>query len=543
MFSRTNARETSARQAVVPRILKTAALAGAAALAACNGVIGDPPDGPDHRPACAVDAPLLVPMQRITSDQWRELVDELFGPGLTYTNGFPAPLKGYAYSTYADANTVGGVEVKSIMETAESVAMAAVDRVPACTGDETACASAYLGDLARRALRRDASAEELAILMKLYGDARADIAYAEAVGIAIAGLLQMPQFLYALEAKPAVGAAATTLDGQEIAQRMALLYWNGLPDDELLAAGASGALADPVKRVEQAKRMLVDPRGRAVLAGFLREWLMVKDFRAKTHPVDLQDALEEELRRDLDAALDAPDGLRLLLTSNHTEVNSVLEAFYGLPSVSTGPTDWRPVDLDPEVRVGILTHPLLLARFAHDLAPSDILRGKFVRLNLLCGQINAPPAGAQDKQAQIAPPGATIREQAEARLNDEVCGGCHRLMDPIGFGLSAFDGAGHYLGAGTADTKGNFAAPSDIAGEFDGARALGEKLATSGEVQACFATQWMRYALGKTESSDERCSTGLISADLAERSATLEDVFAGVVGTPAFVLRASEEAP
>ena len=520
---------------------RSAALLGATLLAACNGVIGDPPEGLDNRPACAADAPLLVPMQRIDAAQWAAIVDDLFGPGLVYENGFPTPLKGYAYSTYAEANTVGGVEVKSIMETAESVAMAAVDRVPACAGDETACATAYLGDLAKRALRRDATTEELAILMKLYADARVDIVYAEAVGVAIAGLLQTPQFLYMLEDKPAPGAEASTLDGQEIAQRMALLYWNALPDDELLAAAASGVLDDPQGRVDQARRMLGDPRGRAVLAGFLREWLMIKDFKATQHAPELQDALEEEMRLDLEAALAAPDGLQQLLTSSHTKVNSVLEAFYGLPAVSTGPTDWHDVDLDPELRVGILTHPLLLARFAHDQAPSDILRGKFVRLNLLCGQINAPPAGAQQKQAEIAPPDATIRQQAEARLADPVCGGCHQQMDPIGFGFSAFDGTGHFLGKGVADSKGHVAAPSDAEGDFDGVRELGERLAASADVQACFATQWFRYALGKTETNAERCSMGLMSEELANQSAALEDVFAGIAGAKAFVLRASEE--
>lgn len=526
----------------------SAALVGASVLAACNGVIGDPPEGLDNQPACAADTPLLVPMQRIDAAQWAAIVDELFGPGLVYENGFPTPLKGYAYSTYNEANTVGGVEAKSIMESAESVAMAAVDRVPACAADETACATTYLGDLAQRALRRPAAPDELAILMKLYADARAEFtspeAYREAVGIAIAGLLQMPQFLYLIEHKPAPGADASTLDGQEIAQRMALLYWNGLPDTELLAAAASGALDDPKGRVDQAKRMLADARGRAVLAGFLREWLTIKDFKAPQHDAALQDALEEEMRLDLEAALAAPDGLRLLLTSSKTKVNSVLEAFYGLPNVSAGPNDWRDVELDPELRVGILTHPLLLAKFAHDQAPSDILRGKFVRLNLLCGQINAPPAGAQQKQAEIAPPSATIREQAEARLADSTCGACHTQMDPIGFGFSSFDGTGRYLGKGVADSKGHIAAPSDVEGDFDGVRELGERLATSADVQACFATQWFRYALGKTETHAERCSMGLMSAELAAgtegQSAALEDVFAGIAGAPAFVLRASE---
>ena len=104
--------------------------------------------------------------------------------------------------------------------------------------------------------------------------------------------------------------------------------------------------------------MLVDPRARTALSGFLRQWLTVDGFHADQHPRDLQAALDEELQRDLDEAMAAPDGVSALLTSPRTWVNSVLETFYGLPARSTGPTDWRAVDLDPEQRVGLLTHPL-----------------------------------------------------------------------------------------------------------------------------------------------------------------------------------------
>ena len=510
-------------------------------LAACTGTIGD--DGNDakgQQPLCAVDAPLTVPMQRITADQWREVTDELFGPGLVYEDTFPIAQKGFAYSTYNEANPIGAGEVKPVLETAESVAMAAVDRVPACASDESTCAKAYLSDLATRAFRRPVTDEELAIVVGLYEGARADMDYAEAVGIGIEGVLQMPQFLYLLETKPK-DAEPTQLDAQEIAQRMAMLYWNGLPDDELLAAASSGALITAEGRTAQAKRMVGDPRARMALASFVREWLMIKDFQATIHTPEQQQALDEEMRRDIDAALDAPGGLHDLLTSSHTQVNSVLEDFYGLPAVSTGPDDWHDADLDPNVRVGILTHPLVLARFGHGLAPSDILRGKFVRLNLLCGEINPPPPGVQDQQGMIAPPDATIREQAQARLDNAVCGGCHQQMDPIGFGFSAFDGAGHYLGDQHESTAGHIAPPSTLEGDFDGVRELGEKLAASPEVQACFAKHWMRYTFGKTETDSEKCSAGLISSDLAEESVGLMDLFANVAGTEAFATRATEE--
>jgi hypothetical protein len=509
----------------------------------CVGSVGsgetdiDDPNKNPQNPECTADTALVVPMQRLNIAQFRQVVTELFGEGIVFDDAYPAPLSVEPYSTYSALNPIADAQVKPIMETVEAVAMQVADRVPACTGDEAVCARTYLTDIATRALRRAASTEELAILESLYSGSRTDMDYAESVAVAIAGLLQMPAFLYVLENAPLSTKEVSTLDGQEIAQRMALVYWNGLPDDALLELAKNGALDDADTRQSEARRMLKDPRAEAMIAGFMREWMTVKGFKATIHAPELQDALERELELNLADALAADDGLRKLLTSPRTHVNSVLEAFYGLPQVSTGPDDWREVDLDPAQRVGILTHPLLLAKFAHGEAPSDILRGKFIRLNILCGDIQPPPPGVQDQQAEISAPDATIREQAQARLDHETCGGCHMQMDPIGFGFSAFDGAGKYLGA-NVDQKGEIVAPSENAGSFNGVRELGERIADSAEAQSCFARQWMRYALGKKESRAESCSAEAISESLASQS--LNEVFASAAGTRAFVVRAPE---
>jgi hypothetical protein len=517
----------------------------AAGLSSCTGQIGpgvEDGDGPNPNPQdiCSDEAPLLVPMQRITAPQFEQVMTELFGEGLDFSAPFPAPLAGYAYSTYSAANPVADGQVKPIMEAVEAIAMQAVDRVPACSGDETACASDYLGDLATRALRRAPTAEESAILMSLYSGSRPEMEYAEGVGVAVFGLLQMPQFLYLLENAP-TNTEPTTLDGQEIAQRMALLYWNGLPDDELLAAAESGALDDAETRRSHATRMLADARVKPVLTSFMREWMMVKGFVSDQHSPELAAALDLELGRNLDDALAAEDGLSALLTSNHTWVNSELEEFYGLPSKSSGPDDWYEAELDPAERVGVLTHPVLMSKFAHGDKASLILRGKFVRLSLLCTDINPPPQGAQQAQADLTPENATPEEQSQARLDSESCGGCHVLMDPIGRGFSAFDGAGRFQpDVGGDAVAGNIYPPSDLEGTFNGPRELGEKLAGSEEVRACFARQWLRYSLGKSETLDEKCSTELISEAMSADSSSLIDIFASMAAAPAFVDRASE---
>jgi hypothetical protein len=488
--------------------------------------------------------PIAVPLQRFNDAQFNSVVRQLFGSTIVATMPFPPPSTSYPYTTYSAANPTGEGEAEAILAAAESVAMQVVDTVPACASDETTCAKGYLEDLTTRAFRRAATADELAVVTGAFTHARATMAYNESIGVAVETILQMPQFLYLLEQQPASPTgAAVALTGAQVAQRMSLLYWNGLPDATLVQAAANGDLSSATKRLAQAQRMLDDPRAQGALEGFVRQWLTVLDFNDTLHAPDLQAALAEALNRDIDDALAAPNGLTALLTSSRTWVNSVLEPFYGLPAQSSGPSDWRSVDLDPAGRVGFLTNPLLLTQDAHGVgAPSPILRGRFVRLMLMCDTIPAPPPNAQALQSTLTPAGATVREQSEARLNSPSCGVCHAQMDPIGFGFSAFDGAGRYVptvGGQLVDVSGHVASTSELGGDFNGVRALGEKLAQSPKAQACLATQWMRYAFGTTETSDETCTVQALTDRFQQQGFSLKALFAELSALEGFGKRSS----
>jgi hypothetical protein len=131
--------------------------------------------------------------------------------------------------------------------------------------------------------------------MDLYSGSRAEMDQPESVSVAVFGLLQMPQFLYLLENQPD-DAEPITLDGQEIAQRMALLYWNGLPDDELAAAAESGALADPETRRSHAAH--ARRRAREAGAEQLHARVMMVGLVSDQHSPELSAALRREPQFD-----------------------------------------------------------------------------------------------------------------------------------------------------------------------------------------------------------------------------------------------------
>jgi hypothetical protein len=75
---------------------------------------------------------------------------------------------------------------------------------------------------------------------------------------------------------------------------------------------------------------------------------------------------------------------------------------------------------------------------------------------------NVPALEKQDKQ-KVA--GLTLRQRTEMHRSNPVCANCHKILDPIGFGLENFDAVGRWR---DTDESG---APIDPAGELpDGSR-------------------------------------------------------------------------
>jgi hypothetical protein len=94
-----------------------------------------------------------------------------------------------------------------------------------------------------------------------------------------------------------------------------------------------------------------------------------------------------------------------------------------------------------------------------------------------------------------------------------------------------------------ADVSGHISSDSDLDGDFSGVRDLGEKLAKSPKVQACLATQWMRYTFGTQETSAEQCAVLSLADRFAKQGNSLMGLFAEVSALDAFAQRASLEEP
>jgi hypothetical protein len=134
-----------------------------------------------------------------------------------------------------------------------------------------------------------------------------------------------------------------------------------------------------------------------------------------------------------------------------------------------------------------------------------------------------PPPGASSNLPVVteAKP-MTNRERLAMHLNNASCAGCHKLIDPIGFGLEKFDAIGQrretlkltFFGnrqerdrkPTTAelplDTTGSISGISDS--DFSSPRELGKVLARSEQCQECVVKQLFRFTYGRHEEPADR---------------------------------------
>jgi hypothetical protein len=139
----------------------------------------------------------------------------------------------------------------------------------------------------------------------------------------------------------------------------------------------------------------------------------------------------------------------------------------------------RKVRLDDRNRGGILAMPGILASTSFPNRSSPVRRGVWVLEQVLGEEIPPPPPNvpALDKQDEKTVANMTIRQRTELHRTDAVCANCHKILDPIGFGLENFDAIGRWRDQD--DTGGAI----DAAGELPG----GKHFATPEELKAIVA--------------------------------------------------------
>jgi hypothetical protein len=189
----------------------------------------------------------------------------------------------------------------------------------------------------------------------------------------------------------------------------------------------------------------------------------------------------------------------------------------------------------PDQRRGLLTQGSLLSMTAYQRVTSAVRRGLLVRHKFLCDPVPPPPPDLTPEIDLVDPLIPAAERLAET--HEGACYGCHRLVNPIGFGFEHFDAVGRYretLGDRPIDATGVIVGgldPLDGADvSFDGVLELGSMLAEESRVLGCVGHHWLERA-----SRRERSHCGVLDAVAAVcESGNLRDFVVHLVKTEAF---------
>jgi len=354
--------------------------------------------------------------------------------------------------------------------------------------------------LARDAFRRPPSESELDVLLRVFDLARENkLAYPAALRLMLKAVLVSPQFLFITPAMEAgSGRSIIPLDDYQLASRLSYLLWATMPDAELSALADRGKLHEPAVLKGQVKRLLEDPRSRALFDGFGAQWLGLGSLESKTFdPAKfpqmtgaMRTAMYDEARLLFESIVRENRSVVSLVDSDYTFLNGTLATLYGLDKRVTGPR-WRKVKLTDANRGGILGMPGILAVTSFPNRTSPVKRGVWVLEQVLGEHVppvppNVPSLEKQDKQTVE---NLTLRQRTELHRKDPTCANCHKVLDPIGFGLENFDAIGRWRDQDDAGGA------IDAAGELPG----GKHFTSPKELKAIIAARKSDLARNVTE--------------------------------------------
>ncbi len=424
-----------------------------------------------------------------------DLPDEVFGAG--YLNSL-SPLQSEQYLAIANDVLERILGPKGAPPT--EVQKRLFGNPPAPGTDARAAAKAVARSLARKAYRRPASDAELDVLLGVFDLAsRNKLAYPAALRLMLKAVLVSPQFLFITPAKQAEsGQAIVPLDDYQLASRLSYLLWATMPDAELSALADSGKLHEPEVLKSQVKRLLADSRSRALFDGFGAQWLGLGDLKGKTFDtakfpqmtMEMRAAMLDEARLFFDSIVRENRSVVSFVDSDYTFLNGTLATLYGLEKSIAG-AQMRKVKLSDANRGGILGMPGILAMTSFPNRTSAVKRGVWV-LEQVLGE-HVPPAPpnvpALEKQDKNKVANLTLRQRTELHRTNAVCANCHRILDPIGFGLENFDAIGRWRDQD--DTGGAI----DAAGELPG----GKHFSSPKELKVIIAARKDELARNLTE--------------------------------------------
>ena len=219
-----------------------------------------------------------------------------------------------------------------------------------------------------------------------------------------------------------------------------------MPDDELFKLAEENQLR--AHQDEQVRRMLKDPKARALTENFAEQWLHLTALKSTTpdpklfpdFDESLRQAMREETVRFVTHVIETDSSIMDFLDADYTFLNERLAKHYGIEGLSGD--EFRLVKLEPgQHRGGLLTQGSILTLTSPPTRTSPVKRGIWVLQTLFNDPPSPPPADVPPLEQGGVLTG-TVRQVLEAHRANAQCAGCHSKIDPYGLALENFNAIG-----------------------------------------------------------------------------------------------------
>ncbi|QVL33734.1 DUF1592 domain-containing protein [Telmatocola sphagniphila] len=406
-----------------------------------------------------------------------------------------------------------------------------------------------LAPLLRRAYRRPVERRELERFVELVRKAAPGAkSFEESLKPALKALLVSPNFLIRIERDRGKTAEENyRVRDQELAVRLAFFLWGAPPDQKLNELADRGELSQPAVYAAQVKRLLADPKAKALTEDFAAQWLRLRKLPEArpsteffpTFNANLRQAMGEEVTQFFDHLRSEDGSILDLIDARYTYVNAELARHYGLPDTRK---EFHRVEWSDANRGGLLGMSAILAMTSHTNRTSPTLRGKYV-LDVILGTPPPPPppdVGVIDEAKSKGKGAQTFRELLTQHATQPSCAGCHSKIDPLGFGLEVFDPIGRLRNPGSSiDASGKLPTGEHFVGAAELKKIL---LQRKDQFTRNFVEKMLTFALGRELRPPDESTVNRIVEKVVQRGYRFSAVVEEIANSYPFLYRRNSTA-
>ena len=440
-------------------------------------------------------------------------------------------------------------EIQGPFSTSGLSATPARNQIFSCYPDDfsevDSCAHEIISSMARKAFRGQLNDSDMDKLLQVFNEANLNQGFDIGIRRALTAVIASPKFLYRVEQVPE-GASPDSiyaLNEYELASRLSFFLWSSIPDEELLELADAGKLSNEKTLSAQVARMLRDPKAGTLASNFAYQWLNMGGLdEIDPDPVifrdidfGIRDLFKKEIELFIGDIFLNNRNVTEMLSADYTYMNERLALHYGNQTVKGDVFRKVPV-LDPD-RYGLLGKGGVLMVSAYPDRTSPVLRGAYVLEHLTGTPPPLPPPNVEAlPENKLGDQPKTVRGRLEAHRDNPSCGGCHGIIDPLGFALDGFDAVGRSrtvdrMAGIPIDTYGVLPDGTDITGVEDLRNALLERptLFVQNLVE-----KLLLYALGRPIEAEDMPAVRQIVRSAEANNFEFYDIVQSIVSTDQF---------